>query len=94
MSTTATVTKSTNVGTTIMSKLRDTAKRSGDVKATLSTEELAKAAGVSLKDAFSRLWWLETKEGLLVSTGKGKTRKWRLSAKGRKSMVPAPVQGN
>ncbi len=79
-----------NTGETMMTKIRDHAKRSKDDKAALTTEALAKAANVSMKDAFSRLWWLEQKEGLLVSKGKGKAREWRLSAKGRKSMNPPP----
>jgi hypothetical protein len=77
-----------NAGETMMTKLRDHAKRSKDPKAGLTTEALASVAGVSLKDAYSRLWWLESKEGLLVSKGKGKAREWRLSSKGRKSMNP------
>ncbi len=79
-----------NAGETMMTKLRDHAKRAKNDKAGLSTEALAAIAGISVKDAFSRLWWLESKENLLVSTGKGKERVWRLSAKGRKSMNPPP----
>ncbi len=79
-----------SAGETMMTKLRDHAKRQKNPKAGLSTEALAEAAGISLKDAYSRAWWLESKEGLLVSTGKGKERIWRLSSKGRKSMNPPP----
>jgi len=77
-------------GEIMMIKIRDHAKRAANPKATLSTEALAKAADISLKDAYSRLWWLESKESLLVSTGKGKERQWRLSSRGRKSMNPPP----
>ena len=77
-------------GETMMTKIRDHAKRAKNDKAGLSTEALAKVADISLKDAYSRLWWLEKKEGLLVSTGKGKEKVWRLSSKGRKSMNPPP----
>lgn len=79
-----------SAGEIMLTKLRDHAKRSKNPKIGLSTEVLATAAGVSLKDGYSRLWWLESKEGLLVSTGKGKERVWRLSSKGRKSMNPPP----
>ena len=79
-----------SAGETMMTKIRDHAKRAKNDKAGLSTEALAKAADISLKDAYSRLWWLEKKEGLLVSTGKGKEKVWRLSSKGRKSMNPPP----
>lgn len=50
-----------------------------------TTEELADVAGVSVKDAFSRAWWLSNKDGLLKSKGHGKTRQWALNAKGRKA---------
>lgn len=77
-------------GETMMEKLRDHAKRAKNPRAGLTTEELAETAGISVKDAYSRLWWLESKESLLASSGKGKERTWRLSAKGRKSMTPPP----
>ncbi len=54
----------------------------------LTTEELAKISGLSVKDAYSRLWWLQKKEGLLKSTGHGKERQWTFSARGLKSMAP------
>lgn len=82
--------KTKTAGATMMAKIRDHAKRVKNDKATLTTEALAEVAGVSVKDAYSRLYWLEKKEGLLVSTGKGKTKAWRLSSKGRKSMNPPP----
>lgn len=66
-------------------KMMSALKRRG---VAMSTEELAKVAGVSLKDAYSRLWWLQKKEGLLKSTGRGKERQWTFSARGLKSMAP------
>jgi len=79
-----------SAGEIMLTKLRDHAKRSKNPKAALTTVVLAEAAGISLKDAYSRAWWLESKDGLLISTGKGKDRLWRLSSKGRKSMNPPP----
>jgi len=46
----------------------------------LTTEQLAAAASLSNKDAFSRLWWLQKKDGILKSHGHGKTRRWQLTA--------------
>lgn len=54
----------------------------------MTTEELADIAGLSVKDAYSRLWWLQKKEHLLKSTGRGKERQWSLSARGLKSIQP------
>lgn len=51
---------------------------------TATTEELAAAAGIPVKQAFDRLWWLEKKSGVLVSTGTGKNRTWRTTPKPRK----------
>ncbi len=79
-----------NAGELMMTKIRDYAKRQKNDRAGLTTEALAKVADISLKDAYSRLWWLEKKEALLVSTGKGKEKVWRLSSKGRKSFNPPP----
>jgi len=81
MSTKKNDTAGKNAGEKMMSAL----KRRGT---SLSTEELAKIAGCSLKDAYSRLWWLQKKEGLLKSTGRGKERQWTFSARGLKSMTP------
>lgn len=55
----------------------------------MTTEELAKVAGCSEKDAYSRLWWLQKREGLLKSTGHGKEREWTFTVRGAKSMLPA-----
>jgi hypothetical protein len=46
-----------------------------------TTEELAQAAGIPVSQAYSRLYWLEVKEGKLESTGKGAGRVWRLARK-------------
>ncbi len=78
------------------SKKSDTTKSAGEKMMSalkkkgvaLTTEELAKISGLSVKDAYSRLWWLQKKEGLLKSTGHGKERQWTFSARGLKSMAP------
>ncbi len=46
-----------------------------------TTEELAAAAGIPASQAYSRLYWLEVKDGKLESTGKGSARVWRLAKK-------------
>jgi hypothetical protein len=66
-------------GERIMSVLR---------KGPATTEELAKRIGLSVKDTYSRAYWLQTREKLLKSTGHGKTRTWSLSARGAKSVNP------
>jgi predicted HTH transcriptional regulator len=68
-------------------KMMSALKRKGSA---MTTEELAKVSGLSLKDAYSRLWWLQKKEGLLKSTGRGKERQWQFSARGLKSVSPPP----
>ncbi len=70
-----------SAGETMMSAL----KRRGKP---MTTEELATVADCTVKDAYSRLWWLQKKEGLLKSTGRGKERLWTFSARGVKSMQP------
>lgn len=57
-------------------------------KGPLTTEQLSEIVGLSLKDTYSRAWWLQRKEGLLKSTGHGKTRTWTLSVRGLKSVNP------
>lgn len=54
----------------------------------MTTEELAGVAGLSVKDAYSRLWWLQKKEHMLKSTGRGKERQWQFSARGLRSIQP------
>lgn len=48
---------------------------------TATTVELAEAAGIPVSQAYSRLYWLEAREGVLESTGKGAERVWRLARK-------------
>ncbi len=73
---------------TLGEKIMGVLKRAADA---VSTADLAKRCGVEPKDAYARAWWLEQKEGLLKSRGKGKDREWKLSAKGVKFMSPAPA---
>lgn len=81
-----------------MAKNEQTTKTAGEKmmnalkKGPLTTEQLAEITGLSVKDAYSRAWWLQKKDGLLKSTGRGKERRWQLSARGTKSMVP-PAEG-
>lgn len=55
-----------------------------------STEELAKVAGVTPEQAYSRLMFLQSQEGMVVSSGKGKAKLWSLAGKGAPP-APAPV---
>ena len=49
---------------------------------TATTEELAAAAGIPVGQAYSRLWWMENKDGTIFSIGgKGNTKMWRLVPK-------------
>ncbi len=52
-----------------------------------TTEELAVSLKATEKDVYSRAWWLAAKDGLLKSTGHGKQRTWKLTAKGAKSLA-------
>ncbi len=79
-------TKNDTVEKTAGEKMMSALKRRGKP---MTTEQLAEIASLSVKDAYSRLWWLQKKEGLLKSTGRGKERQWTFSARGIKSMVPA-----
>jgi hypothetical protein len=54
-----------------------------------STEELAALAGVTPQQAYSRLSFLQTQEGLLQSAGKGLAKVWSMADK---SAPPAPVK--
>jgi len=78
-----------NAGGTMVAAIFQSVKRSGNAREGLSIETLAKAADLSLKDAYSRLWWLEKKEGALVSTGKGAEKVYRLAAATLKELVAA-----
>lgn len=55
----------------------------------VDTETLAKKAGVSVKEAYDRLYWLAKREGFLVKTGKGKSAEWRLSATAKREIEAA-----
>lgn len=79
-------TKNDTAGKTAGEKMMNALKRRGKP---MTTEQLAEIASLSVKDAYSRLWWLQKKEGLLKSTGRGKERQWTFSARGVKSMIPA-----
>lgn len=74
-----------NAGKLMMARLAEIAaanKKAGKRKAaTANTEELAAAAEIPVSQAYSRLYWLEVKDGVLESTGKGKERVWRLARK-------------
>jgi len=76
-----------NVGGIMMITIFNNAKKAGNVRAGLPIETLADAAGISVKDAYSRCYWLEAREGRLVSTGKGSEKIYRLAAKTLKSLL-------
>lgn len=80
-----------NVGGLMMTAIFNNAKRLGNVRAGLNIETLAETAGLSVKDAYSRLYWLEKREGRLVSTGKGAEKVYRLAAKTLKELIAAPA---
>lgn len=82
-----------NAGQTMLDFLRAKGKKARKA-GTATTEELAAAAGIPVKEAYDRLWWLEKKSGLLVSTGTGKNRIWRTTPKPRKKVgvVETPAE--
>jgi hypothetical protein len=51
-----------------------------------STDDLAKIAGVTTEQAYSRLMFLQSQEKLVVSTGKGAAKLWSMADK-----APPPV---
>jgi hypothetical protein len=53
-----------------------------------STEELAKLAGVTVEQAYSRLMFLQSQEKMVVSAGKGPAKVWSMAGK---APPPAPV---
>jgi hypothetical protein len=59
---------------------------------TATTEELAVAAGISIKHAYDRLWWMEKKDGTLQSIGTGKARVWRTTKKVRQAGTSEAVE--
>lgn len=76
--------KKKNAGETMLEFLRAKGKKARKA-GTATTEELAAAAGIPVKQAYDRLWWMEKKDGTLVSTGTGKNRTWRTTPKPRKA---------
>ena len=69
-----------NAGKLMMARLAEIG-RAKKKAGTATTAELAEAAGIPVGQAYSRLYWLEVKEGKLESTGKGSARVWRLARK-------------
>lgn len=53
-----------------------------------STEELAALAGVTVKQAYSRLMFLQSQEKMVVSAGKGDAKVWSMADK---APPPAPT---
>lgn len=67
-----------NVGKFIVEYLRNLGR--GTKKAGVaSTLEIAEALGIPVPHAYSRLYWMETKDNKLESVGKGQNRQWRLA---------------
>jgi hypothetical protein len=75
--------KKKNAGETMLEFLRAKGKKARKA-GQATTEELAAAAGIPVKQAYDRLWWMEKKDGTLVSQGTGKNRTWRTTPKVRK----------
>lgn len=78
----------TTAGQTMLDHLKAKGKKARKA-GTATTEELATAAGIPVKQAYDRLWWMEKKDGTLVSTGTGKARVWRTTPKARKAKAEA-----
>lgn len=53
-----------------------------------STEDLAKLAGVTIEQAYSRLMFLQSQEKMVISSGKGAAKVWSMADK---APPPAPV---
>lgn len=66
-----------NAGKTMINHLQ-TIGRAKKKAGTATTAELAAVAGIPVGQAYSRLYWLEVKDEVLESTGKGANRVWRL----------------
>lgn len=77
-------------GQTMLDHLRAKGKKARKA-GTATTEELAAVAGIPVKQAYDRLWWMEKKDGTLVSSGTGKERVWRTTPKPRKAKDEAPA---
>lgn len=71
-----------NAGQAMLNYLREKGKKARKA-GTATTEELAAVAGIPVKQAYDRLWWMEKKDGTLQSTGTGKDRVWRTAKKER-----------
>lgn len=74
----------------IMVALLEARSKKARKPVSLTTEVLAEAAGVPIKQAYDRLWWMEKRMGLLQSTGVGKDRLWRIKPSAR----PRVAEGN
>lgn len=70
-------------GETMLDHLRAKGKKARKA-GTATTEELAAVIGQTVKYTYDRLYWMEKKDGTLVSTGVGKARVWRTTPKVRK----------
>jgi len=77
-----------NAGKAMLDFLRAKGKKARKA-GTATTEELAAAAGIPVKQAYDRLWWMEKKDGTLQSVGTGKNRVWR-TAKKERAKAEAP----
>lgn len=67
-------------GTTMINHLREVPHA--------STEDLARIAGVTVEQAYSRLMFLQSQERMVVSAGKGAAKVWSMADK---APPPAPV---
>lgn len=75
-------------GQTMLDFLRAKGKKARKA-GTATTEELAAAAGIPVKQAYDRLWWMASKDGTLVRTGSGKAAVWRTTPRPRKAKSEA-----
>ena len=76
--------KKRNVGKIMMDHLLEIGrakKKAGQA----NTVTLAMVAGIPVSQAYSRLFWLETREGKLESVGKGEARVWRLARRSKRA---------
>jgi hypothetical protein len=69
-----------NAGKLMMARLAEIGRTKKKV-GTATTVELAEAAGIPVSQAYSRLYWLEARDGVLESVGKGTKRVWRRARK-------------
>lgn len=78
--TTKTVSANRSAGKVMIAHLQEVG-RAKKKAGTATTAELAAVAGISVAQAYSRLYWLEVKDAKLESVGKGANRTWRLARK-------------